>query len=307
MMFRNSIRSIRPSSLRAVTRFNTLATRAYATAPDKTTDAFIKYQEKLDQKAKSLGLKDAAELQEKLKEDIELKKKEFNAVDPLKELEAYERKKAEEIQKNKDSKTIKVRSPVDKDAPVAPYKTLDSFIDVEKAKELPAKELQFIWRARFQNKEGNFHAALNSIQFAKMYANAFKNPSFILPLPKTEDGYEMHFVQWSFVGPKTTHCMLTTVAEYKLHKEYAKPHTTLMFHQDLADKTDLVLMNGQLEADVPLTMEEAQLLILNVQRFYGGLTDKEGSKRKLELLRDFTSGNPNFDMDKLINEAASLD
>lgn len=307
MMFRNSIRSIRPSSFRAVTRFNALASRAYATAPDKTTDAFIKYQEKLDQKAKSLGLKDAAELQEKLKEDIELKKKEFNAVDPLKELEAYERKKAEEIQNNKDSKTIKVRSPIDKDAPVAPYKTLDSFIDVEKAKELPAKELQFIWRARFQNKEGNFHAALNSIQFAKMYANAFKNPSFILPLPKNEDGYEMHFVQWSFVGPKTTHCMLTTVAEYKLHKEYAKPHTTLMFHQDLADKTDLVLMNGQLEADVPLTMEEAQLLILNVQRFYGGLTDKEGSKRKLELLRDFTSGNPNFDMDKLINEAASLD
>lgn len=281
--------------------------KTYATSPDKTTDAFLKYQIKLEEKAKSLGLKDSSELQEVLKDKIEERKKEFVSIDPLKELEEYERRQAEEIQNNNDSKTIKVRSPISEDTPRLPYKTLHSFIDVEKAKDLPRKELEYIWRARFQTKERNFHATLNSIQFANMYANAFRNPSFILPLPKNEEGYEMHFIQWSFVGPRTTHCMLTTVAEYKLHKEYAKPHTTLMFHQDLVDKTDLVLMNGQVESDVSLTMEEAQLLVLNVQRFYGGATDSEGSKRKLALIKEFTSGNPNFDMDKLIHEAASLD
>lgn len=68
-----------------------------------------------------------------------------------------------------------------------------------------------------------------------------------------------------------------------------------------------MLMNGQVELDVSLTMDEAQLLVLNVQRFYGGLKESEGSKRKLALLRDFTSGNPNFDMKKLVEEAASFD
>lgn len=279
--------------------------RCYASTAK--TDAISKYREKLEQKAKSLGLKDASELQEKLRDEIEKKKKELNAMDPLKELEEYKRRQEEELQKDRDSKVIKVRSPIKKDEPQLPYKTLDSFIDTEKAKALPQKDLEYIWRARFQNKERTLHAVLSSLQFSSIYTNAFKNPSFILPLPKNDDGYEMHFVQWSFVGPQTTHCMLTTVAEYKLHKEYAKPHTTLMFHQELLDNTGVVLMNGQVEQESSLTMDEAQLLVLNVQRFYGGATDAEGSKRKLELLKDFTSGSSDFDMEKLIAEAASFD
>lgn len=273
--------------------------------PPSAADAFAKYQAKLEQKAKELGLNSPEELQEKLKDQIESTKKKLNKVDPLKELEEYERRQAEEVQAERDH-TIKVRTPFDKGAPAAPYKTLDSFIDVAKAKDLPKKELEFIWRARFQNKQRNFHATLDTIQFANMYATAFRNPSFILPLPKNEDGYEMHFVQWNFVGPLTTHCMLTTVAEYKLHKEYAKPHTTLMFHQDLAEASGVVLMNGQVESDVNLTMDEAQLLVLNVQRFYGA-SDTEGAKRKLRILQEFTKGKEDFDMDALIKEAASFD
>lgn len=279
--------------------------RCYASTAK--TDAISKYKEKLEQKAKSLGLKDTSELQEKFRDEIEKKKKKLNAMDPLKELEEYKRRQEEELQKDRDSKVIKVRSPIKKDEPQLPYKTLDSFIDSEKAKALPQKDLEYIWRARFQNKEKTFHAVLSSLQFSSIYTYAFKNPSFILPLPKNDDGYEMHFVQWSFVGPQTTHCMLTTVAEYKLHKEYAKPHTTLMFHQELLDNTGVVLMNGQVEQESSLTMDEAQLLVLNVQRFYGGATDAEGSKRKLQLLQDFTSGSSDFDMEKLIAEAASFD
>ncbi|CAG89420.2 DEHA2F15796p [Debaryomyces hansenii CBS767] len=265
-----------------------------------------KYRDKLNEKANALGLKDVDDLKEKLKDDIEKKKKEFSAIDPLKELEEYERRQALEISKN-DDKTIKVRSPIDKNKPQAPYKVLDSFVDVEKLKDLPLKELEFIWRARFQNIERTMVAVLNNLQFASMYANAFKNPSFILPLAKNEDGYEMHFVQWSFIGPKTTHCMLTTVAEYKLHKEYAKPHTTLMFHQELSNSKDVVLMNGQVEEESSLTMDEAQLLVLNVQRFYGGIASAKGNEKKLALLRDFTSGNADFNMEELIAEAASID
>ncbi|QEL61786.1 hypothetical protein CJJ09_003942 [Candidozyma auris] len=250
--------------------------RSYATNPESPLE---KYKHKLEQKAKEVGASNVAELQEKLKDQIEAKKKE----------------RIKEEEKEEETNPV-IRAAIDKNTPKEPYKTLASFIDVEKVKELPRKELEFVWRARFQNKERTLQAMMEAHQFATIFANAFKNPNFVLPLPRGEDGYEIHFVQWAFPGPNTTHCMLTTLAEYQLHKEYAKPHTTLMFHQELIEDKDVVLMNGQVESDVSLTMDEAQLLVLNVQRFYGGLKESEGSKRKLALLRDFTSGNPNFDM-----------
>ena len=115
----------------------------------------------------------------------------------------------------------------------------------------------------------------------------------------------MHFVQWAFVGPQTVHCMLTTVAEYKLHKEYAKPHTTLMFHQDLVgEKPGVVLMNGVCETESSLSIDEAQLLVLNVQRFYGGLGNSEV---KLKLLNDFTQGHEGFSTEELIKEATTFE
>ncbi|KAG2734835.1 hypothetical protein G9P44_002841 [Scheffersomyces stipitis] len=297
MLARNLLRSQNPIRLNKV--FTLLSRRSYAVS----SDLIAKYQTKLEKKAQDLGVNNIDELHNKLKDEIELKKKELNKIDPLAELEEYERRQAEEIAKDPNSKTIKVRSPIAKDTPKLPYKDLNAYVDVEKVKELPRKELEFIWKARFHSKERTLHAVLEDLQFASMYVNAFKNPSFILPLPKNSDGYEMHFVQWSFVGPQTTHCMLTTVAEYKLHKEYAKPHTTLMFHQDLAQEKGVVLMNGHCETESSLSMDEAQLLVLNVQRFYGGLGKHESA---LALLRDFTSGSEKFDMDKLIAEATSF-
>lgn len=270
-------------------------------------EVLAKYKQKLESKAKGLGLTSIDELQIKLKDEIEQKKKEMNAADPLKELEQYEKRQQEEYENDKSKLTTKVRSPIDKETPKLPYKTLHSYVDIEKLKLLPRKELELIWRARFANNERSLQAIVEDVQFASMFANAFKNPSFILPLPKGNDGYEMHFVQWSFVGPKTTHCMLTTVAEYKLHKEYAKPHTTLMFHQELIGSNGVILMNGQVEKESSLTMDEAQLLVLNVQRFYGAIGSPENAAKKLKILQDFTQGNADFDMRKLIDEATSFE
>lgn len=260
-----------------------------------------RYQEKLRAKAQQMGVGSVDELTRKLQPDIEAKKKLMNAVDPLAELEAHDKELALQQQASRD-KAFTERGTVDKHAPHVPYKTLQSFVDVAKVRDLPAKELEFIWRARFANRDRAMSAVLLGEQFSRMFANAFKNPSFILPLPKEGAGYEMHFVQWGFVGPHTTHCMLTSLAEYKLHKEYAKPHTTLMFHQDIMHDNGLVLMNGQVEPDVPLSLDDAQMLVLNVQRFYG-VTE---CPRKLALLRAFTKGDDSFDMDALIHEAASM-
>lgn len=275
------------------------------------TDLASKYAEQLQMKAQQLGLKSVDELKEKLQDEISEKKKAMNSVDPLAELEEYERKQAEELKlrraKQDPESSSKIRDAIDASTPKAPYKTLASFLDLEKVKELPQQELQYIWRARFANQARSLHATLDAPQFAGIFANAFKNPSFVLPLPKEGEGYEMHFVQWAFVGPHTTHCMLTSLAEYKLHKEYAKPHTTLMFHQELVSNSGIVLMNGRVEDDVPLTMDEAQLLLLNVQRFYGGMANADSSQRKLKMLRAFTLGDSSFSMDKLIEEAALMD
>lgn len=273
-------------------------------------DAMSKYAEQLQKKAQLLGLGSVDELKEKLRDEISEKKKAMNKIDPLAQLEEFERKQAEELKERKakqNGASTSIRDAIDSSIPQAPYKVLSSFLDVEKVKALPKTELEYIWRARFSNQERSMHAAIDAAQFAGIFANAFKNPSFVLPLPRDGEGYEMHFVQWAFVGPHTTHCMLTSLAEYKLHKEYAKPHTTLMFHQELVADSGLVLMNGRVEDDVPLSMDEAQLLLLNVQRFYGGTPNSESSQRKLKMLRAFTSGDSSFNMDKLIEEAALMD
>lgn len=265
------------------------------------SDVFSRYQTKLQQKAKTLGYANVDELNKKLQDKIELTKKQLNAIDPLKELELHQAK-VMETRKNNDQ--IKIRPPIDKETPELPYKTLDSFVDVDKLKDLTNKEIELIWRARFLNKERSLAASLNNLQFAKLYALAFKNPTFILPLPKDNGGYEMHFMQWAFVGPHTTHCMLTTVAEYKLHKEYAKPHTTLVFHQELSLSKNLVLMNGHVEQESNISTEEAHLLVLNIQRFYGAMNT---SDTKVNLVKSFNLGDQQFDMQKLIDEATSFD
>ncbi|KAG7664560.1 uncharacterized protein J8A68_001904 [[Candida] subhashii] len=297
MLSRSLIRSVRSLPKPSV---SLLAIR------NNSQDVLARYKSKLETKAKQLGAKDVDELKQKLKDEIEQAKKEFNTVDPLKELEEYEARQAEELAKDLQKSTIiKVRSPIKKDTPKLPYKILNDFIDVEKIRELPKREVEYIWKARFQSKERSLNAIIDNVQFSKMYVNAFKNPSFILPLPKNDQGYEMHFVQWAFVGPQTVHCMLTTVAEYKLHKEYAKPHTTLMFHQDLvSEKPGVVLMNGVCETESSLSIDEAQLLVLNVQRFYGGLGNSEV---KLKLLNDFTQGHEGFSTEELIKEATTFE
>lgn len=269
-------------------------------------DVLAAYQEKLQKKAALLGVDTVHELKERLKPDIEATKARLNKIDPIKELEQYAQRQQQES-RDDASTTTKIRLPIPKDAKTTPYKTLSSFVDVGKLAQLPRKELELIWKARFANVDRAMSAVLDATQFSKIYATAFKNPSFILPVPKGPDGYEMHFVQWSFVGPNTTYCLLTTVAEYKLHKEYAKPHTTLMFHQELAQPNAVVLMNGIVEEESSLTMEEAHLLVLNVQRFYSGLNDTEASQLRAHLLQQFSKGDADFDMKTLVQLSTTVE
>lgn len=261
-------------------------------------DIFEKYSKKLQQKAKELGVP-VEELKLKFQDEIEKVRTQLGGVDPTDELHELLKKQDEE---KKSDGTIKIRGKRDPDAPKLPYKVLDDFIDVEKARELPREDIIKIWNARFLSNDRALHAVLNHLQFADLYVNAFKYQQFLLPVPKPlQDGYELQYVQWQFVGAETINCMFTTLAEYKLHGEYATPHTTLTFHLELAGDKDLVLMNGYVDKESGITMDEAHLLIVNLQRFYSGKYPE-----KTKLLKEFNEGDANFNIDELIQQATSV-
>ncbi|RCK65286.1 Protein ATP11, mitochondrial [Candida viswanathii] len=261
-------------------------------------EVFEKYSMKLQEKAKELGIP-VEDLKQRFKDEIERVRTKLGGADPTEELQALLKKQEEE--RKKDG-TIKIRGMRDPNAPEVPYKVLDDFIDVEKARHLPREDIIKIWNARFANNDRALHAVLTHLQFADLYTSAFKYPLFILPVPKPlQDGYELQYVQWQFVGPETINCMFTTLAEYKLHGEYASPHTTLTFHLELADDKDLVLMNGYVDKESGITMEEAHLLVVNLQRFYSGKYPE-----KTKLLKEFNAGDENFNIDELIQQATTV-
>ena len=285
--------------------------RFYSSSPEQ------KYRKKLLEEAQKQGFNSIEELKNHLKETIESKKREFNKIDPLKELEDYQQKTQMENNNSKHLMT-KSRSPLDPSAPKVPFKTLDSFLDVGKLKDLSKQEVEFLWRARWAQKDNTLCAVIPVSVYDKMMANARNNPIFVLPLPRQvqsedaksneEQGMELHYIQWQFVGPQTTHCMMTSLAEYKLHQEFARPHTTLQFHSDLVKDKGIVFMNGHVEPDTNVNVQDAQLLLLNVQRFYGAMGEETPvAKQRVQLLRDFSKASPGFTVEKLISLSQSME
>lgn len=282
-------------------------------------EILARYKEKLVEKAHAEGVKGIEELKDKFKEKLDAVKKDLSKVDPLKELDNYE--KAQRLQAALDNKkgTKKDLGTVKKTSPKVPFKTLESYVKADKFTELDQKQIELIWRARFIGKDRALCACVPADTFDRMYKNARKWPRFVLPVPHDEadvagsssDGkspVEMHFVQWSFVGPQTTHVMVTSLAEYQMHKEYARPHTTVAFHEELEKAKGLVLMNGQVDPDAAISMHDVKLLLMNLQRFYGGLgEDTPVSKERLEMVRQFNEGSKEFNLEKLIESAGSLE
>lgn len=278
----------------------------YVQRSSKSDPLTEQYKEKLLKKAQEMGASNINELKERLRDKLDTHRKEFAKIDPLEELEEFERQKALEAQ-TKKAKQEKLRGPRAPGAPEKPYKTLDKFIALDKIKELPLKEIELIWRARFEAKDNTMTSLVDGNTFSRLYKNSRENPIFVLPLPREPEGHELHYIQWQFVGPNTIHLMFTTLLEFKTHKEFARPHTTISFHTELLESHGIVLMNGHVEKESAMTLQEAQLLLLNVQRFYGALSDSDATKKRLQMLRDFTTGNERFSVDELVKEAQSLE
>lgn len=135
---------------------------------------------------------------------------------------------------------------------------------------------------------------------------------------------EMHFLQWAFLPPAsdpeqtqaatkrtlnshTSTVLFTHLAQYKLHGPYAEPHTVLTHHLDLADSKGVVLMNGTIVPDKGVSIADAQLLSMWVQKFYDWGVNASQGGRKAELLRCFTAGDMSgFKVEALMEEVERL-
>lgn len=218
-------------------------------------------------------------------------------------------------------------------------KPLDSFIDVEKIRALPPKEVEAIWRLRHASNPNSICAVVPYELYQRIAAAARQNPQFILPLPRTKteeeptdkegetktttkSGADIHFLQWGFHPPAspprenataaelanahTSTIIFTQLAAYKLHGAYAQPHTTVTHHLDLAESNGLVLLLGQVMPDAGVSNADASWLVSCVQRFYdfGG----QASGRKGELLKMFTQGDAaNFKVEELMEESEKIE
>ncbi|TPX16655.1 uncharacterized protein E0L32_003596 [Thyridium curvatum] len=189
---------------------------------------------------------------------------------------------------------------------------LDSFLDVEKVRNLPVEDLTALWRLRHAASERSLCAVVPAHTYAAMEAAARAHPQFVLPVPHPDQGAEIHFLQWTFDAPtRTSTVLFTQLAEYKARGEFAQAHTSVTHHLDLAADRGLVLMQGQVVEGRGARVEDARWLVMCLQRFYGGWDGQgqEGAVRAEErrkLLEWFGRGDERFSVQALMEETERL-
>lgn len=284
-----------------------------------------KYKEKLERAAREKGLSDISELKEQYKDKIdELRKQAIvpGATGPLTPPPSPSPEaRATPRPKSSWPSPPPPPTPQDPTAPPPPppgVKTLNSFLDLPKVRDLPEKEVQALWRLRHAGNPQSIHFAVPASVFRSLLQTAKQHPSFVLPVPreipvdgveaareeaKTQQAAELHYLQFAHPHVDTTTLLFTSLAEFKLRGEFASPHTTVTFHQELADSHDLVLGQGTVVENKGVSVDEARWLVMCMQKFY---VQSEEGKGRGELLNMFTRGDSGFQVERLIDEAEKV-
>lgn len=272
-----------------------------------------KYREKLDQKAKEKGLKDAEELKEAYSDKIQQLRKKAIVPGANAPLNAQQPPTPQQA-----SSSIPFQAPPPPQPQQVPQvprskdgiKTLSTFIDVEKTSELPRKEIETIWRLRHIKDPNSLCAVMQADTFERIADTARKHPQFILPIPREGQGAEIHFLQWTFPSETTATVLFTHLAEFKLRGEFAQPHTTVTHHLDLADQKGLVMLEGRVMENRGISVEEGKWLLMCLQKFYGfeahTETAKENAERRKKLMEQFSGGDEKFKVEELLEEAEKV-
>ncbi|EFE30712.1 uncharacterized protein ARB_02411 [Trichophyton benhamiae CBS 112371] len=306
-------------------------------ATHQSSQVLDKYKEKLARKAKEEGHDSVSSLKKAYKEKIQqVRNADAAPQTPLKPSSSPSSEPAGLNKKPSVPSAKKSSSPPG-------IKPLSSYLDLEKTAALPPDTIGKLWRARHVTNPNSICASIPIDTYNRMVKVARQHPQFVLPLPRELEtpqdpkenaeassetpaekaiAAEMHFLQWGFHPPAsasdskvptpvsthnthTSTVIFTSLAEYKLHAGFAPPHTVITHHLDFADDKGIVLMNGTVVTDRGVTVDDAQLLVLWLQKFYDWEAEGAGSQggRKGEMLRMFTSGDSEgFKVQELIDE-----
>jgi ATP synthase F1 complex assembly factor 1 len=286
-----------------------------------------KYKEKLERVAKEKGLSDVSELKEQYKDKIDQLRKQAivpGATGPLTPPPSPSSPQQQASPSSPKSPwpapppPPKPQDPTASPPPPPGVKTLNSFLDLEKVKGLPEKEVQALWRLRHAANPQSIHFSVPAPVFHSLLQTAKQHPSFVLPVPreipvedasvaettaKTQQAAELHYLQFAHPHVNTTTLLFTSLAEFKLRGEFASPHTTVTFHQELADSHGVVLGQGLVVENKGVSVDDARWLVMCMQRFY--VQSEEGRGRG-ELLSMFTKGDTGFQVERLIDEAEKI-
>ncbi|XP_014556741.1 hypothetical protein COCVIDRAFT_37654 [Bipolaris victoriae FI3] len=300
---------------------------------DTQERVLAKYRDKLESKAREKGLRDLDELKEQYKDRIEELRKQAivpGATGPLTPPPQHKQQQQRQTpntppQSMPDSPQPSSPPPPPPRAgagsPTAPppgVQTLNSFLAVDKIQENTREEIEALWRMRHANNPQGIHFAVPASTFSNLLRSAKQHPSFVLPIPreipadpdaapdaqgKTQQAVELHYLQFAHPHDHTTTLMFTTLAEFKLRGEFASPHTTVTFHQELADSHNLVLGQGLVVEKRGVSLDDARWLIMCMQKFY---VQTDEGKGRSELLDMFTRGDSAFKVERLIDEAEKV-
>jgi ATP synthase F1 complex assembly factor 1 len=306
-------------------------------APERIVD---RYKNKLEKKAKEEGLESISQLKDVYRDKITEARKKAATLIPKAPVSS---EAAGLHHPPPPLPQPQTQSP--KKAPktgVPGIKPLSSYLDLEKVSELPAKEVEVIWRLRHAQDPLSLCAVIPLETYTRIYNTAKAHPQFILPLPRpsaeddaavakqSDSGFtggartaaDIHFLQWGFFPPAgpppapevrtannhTSTVLFTHLAHYKLHGAYAPPHTTITHHLDLADSHGLVLMNGGVVDGKGVSIEEGRWLLMCLQKFYDfeGHGGGVGKEKRQALLQNFSKGDQGFDLTALVDEAERI-
>ncbi|KAK5707301.1 hypothetical protein LTR17_020799 [Elasticomyces elasticus] len=296
----------------------------FLTSHPRRQSVHEKYKEKLERKAREKGLNNVEELKQIYQDKIDALRRKAAVPGANAPLSEQVPPTPEQVTSSVPFQTPpppqaqpgasaqpKTPSKVAKDG----VKTLDSFIDVEKTRQLPPKEIETIWRLRHVRDAQSLCAVMQTDTYRRIATTARKHPQFILPIPREGQGAEIHFLQWTFPSETTATVLFTHLAEFKLRGEFAQPHTTVTYHLDLMGKDDglaggLVLLEGRVSEDRGITVDEGKWLLMCLQKFYGfeAHTDtaKESEIRRKKLMEQFSGGDEKFKVEELLEEAEKI-
>ncbi|KAL6156479.1 hypothetical protein ACJBU6_05600 [Exserohilum turcicum] len=277
-----------------------------------------KYREKLESKAREKGLRGLDELKEQYKDKIvELRRQAIvpGATGPL-------TPPAPAPGQQKQQKQQKQTPTPDSPPPPPGVQTLSSFLDLAKAQDLSASDIEGLWRYRHGATPNGLHFVVPAATFSQLLHSAKQHPSFVLPVPRDMPAHtdtdtdtdtetdtharhaaELHYLQFAHPHDHTTTLMFTTLAEFKLRGEFASPHTTVTFHHELARSHGLVLGQGLVVENRGVSVDDARWLVMCMQKFY---VQTDEGKGRSELLSLFTAGDSAFEIQRLIDEAEKV-